>query len=153
MPRFEGVRALARREEPHIVKNLGSLAAASGADAGKIADTAVEAWTAIDSALSPIVGTRGVAALYSRSVHLAVPDHPWLAAANEGALQPGDFASLRAALSLQPEANAAAAHDAILQTFQDLLNNLIGQSLTQRLLQTARSHLQAVPPSRTPSND
>ena len=143
---------MARREEPHIVKNLGSLAA-SGADAGKIADRAVEAWTAIDGALSPIVGARGVAALYKRSVHLAVQDHPWLVAAYEGALRPGDFASLRAALSLQTGANAAAAHDAILQTFQDLLDNLIGQSLTQRLLQAARSHLQAVPPSRTPSHD
>ncbi|MEO8656316.1 MAG: hypothetical protein ABI409_19495, partial [Ramlibacter sp.] len=111
------------------------------------------AWTAIDGALSPIIGAGGVAALYRRSVHLVVPGHPWLAAAYEGALQPGDFAPLRTALSLQTGANAAAAHDAILQTFQDLLDNLIGQSLTQRLLQTARSHLQAVRPSRTPSHD
>ena len=42
---------------------------------------------------------------------------------------------MRAALSQQTAANAAAAHDAMLQTFQDLLDNLIGRSLTQRLLQ------------------
>ena len=143
---------VARREEPPIDKNLESLTP-RGADGGKIADSAVEAWTAIDGALSPIVGARGVAALYKRSVHLAVPEHPWLAPAYEGALQPGNYASLRAALSRQTGANAAAAHDAILQTFQDLLNNLIGQSLSQRLLLTARSHLQSVPPSRTPSHD
>ena len=102
---------------------------------------AVAAWTAIDGALSPIIGARGIAALYKRSVHLVLADHPWLAAAYEGALQPGDFASLRAALSQQNAQNAAAAHDAVLKTFQDLLDSLIGRSLTQRLLQTARDQL------------
>ena len=108
-------------------------------------DAAVAAWVAIDGALSPVIGARGTAALYQRSVHRALQDHPWLAAAYEGALQPGDFASLRAAMSQQTGANSAAAHDAILQTFQDLLDNLIGRSLTQRLLQAAGAPLQAVP--------
>jgi len=128
---------VAQREEPHIVKNLGP-AAASSADAAQIADAAVAAWAAIHGALAPIIGARGIAALYKRSVHLALADHPWLAAAYEGAPQPGDFASLRAALSQQTAQNAAAAHDALLKTFQDLLDSLIGRSLTQRLLQTAR---------------
>lgn len=139
MPRSERFRAPAQREEPQIVKYLGPLAA-GGADVGKIADAAVEAWVAIDGALSPIVGPRGIAALYKRSVHLAVADHPWLAPAYEGALQPGDFASLRAALSQQTAENAAAAHDALMKTFQDLLNNLIGRSLTQRLLHAVWDH-------------
>lgn len=126
-------------EEPHIDKNLGPLAA-SGADAGQIAQAAVVSWTAVDRALSPIIGSRGMAALYKRSLHLAIAEHPWLAAAYEGALQPGDFASLRSALSQQTATIAAAAHDAMLQIFEDLLNNLIGRSLTQRLLQTVWDH-------------
>jgi hypothetical protein len=92
-------------------------------------------WEAIDAAMGPIVGQRGIAALYQRSLHLAGADHPWMAAAYEGALEPGDFSALRAALSLQTGSNAAAAHDAMLQIFQDLLDNLIGRTLTQRLLQ------------------
>lgn len=134
-PRSAGFNPEARREEPNIVKNLAPLAA-NDADAGTIADAAVAAWTAIDSALSHIIGTRGVAALYKRSLHLAQADHPWLGAAYEGALQPGDFTSLRAALSQQSAPNAAAAHDAMLTSFQDLLDSLIGRSLTQRLLHT-----------------
>lgn len=126
---------MTRCEEPNIVKNLAPLAA-NDADAGTIADAAVAAWTVIDSALSHIIGTRGVAALYQRSLHLALADHPWLGAAYEGALEPGDFASLRAALSRQSAQNAAAAHDAVLATFQDMLDSLIGRSLTQRLLQS-----------------
>ena len=137
LPRSDQFRAPAQPEEPQIVKNLGPLAA-GGADARKIADAAIAAWTAIDGALAPIVGPRGIAALYRRSVHLAVADHPWLAVAYEGALQPGDFNSLRAALSQQTAQNAAAAHDAMLKTFQDLLDNLIGRSLTQRLLQSVQ---------------
>jgi hypothetical protein len=121
-------------EEPPIDKNLASLAA-SGADAEQIAQAAVVAWAAVDRALSPIIGPRGIAALFRRSLHLALAEHPWLAVVYEDALQPGDFASLRAALSQQTATNAAAAHDAMLQTFEDLLNNLIGRSLTRRLLQ------------------
>lgn len=125
---------MVQREELPIVKRLGPVAA-SGSDGAKIADASAAAWAAVDGALSPIIGPRGVAALYRRSLHLALEDHPWLAAAYEGARQPGDFASLRAALSQQTAQNAAAAHDAVLTTFQDLLDSLIGRSLTQRLLQ------------------
>lgn len=121
--------------EPHIDKTLGPMAL-RGADAGRVAAASVAAWRAIDAALAPIVGRRGIAALYKRSLHLVLTDYPWLAAAYEGALEPGDFDSLRAALSQQTAANAATAQDAMLQTFQDLLDNLIGRSLTQRLLQS-----------------
>lgn len=110
--------------------------ALGGANAGQIADASVAVWRAVDGALSPIVGRRGIAALYKRSLHLVLTDYPWLAAAYEDALQPAEFAALRAALLLQTAQNAAAAHDATLQAFRDLLDNLIGRSLTQRLLQT-----------------
>jgi type II secretory pathway component PulK len=58
-----------------------------------------------------------------------------MAAAYEGAPEPGDFTSLRATLSQQTGSNAADAQDAMLQSFHDLLNNLLGRTLTQRLLQ------------------
>ncbi|HMA08433.1 MAG TPA: hypothetical protein VKP68_11245 [Ramlibacter sp.] len=126
---------MAQPGEPNIVKNLAAMAA-SGAEAGKVADAAAAAWAAVDGALSPIIGRRGVVALYKRSIHLAQEGYPWLVAAYEGALRPGDFDSLRAALSQQTAQDAAAAHDAVLKTFRGLLDNLIGGSLTQRLLQT-----------------
>ena len=139
MPRSDGFRAVAQPGEPDIVKNLAAMAA-SGAGAGKIADAAIAAWATVDGALSPIIGRRGVDALYKRSIHLALEDYPWLATAYEGAMRPGDFDSLRAALSQQTAQNAAAAHDAVLKTFRDLLDNLIGGSLTQRLLQSVPDH-------------
>lgn len=117
------------------MRTLGT-AAADGANAGQIADIAVAIWSAIDGALSPVVGPRGSAALYKRSLHLARTDFPWLATAYEGAVHPGDFSALRATLAKQNALAAAAAHDATLQIFHDLLADLIGRPLTQRLLQS-----------------
>jgi len=118
------------------VRTLGAQAA-TGADARQIADAAVEVWSAVDAALAPVIGLRGSAALYRRSLHLARADYPWLAAASEGPAAPGDFAPLHAALVQQTGVLAAAAHDAMLRIFHDLLADLIGRSLTQRLLQAA----------------
>lgn len=110
---------------------------AGGADPQGIADAAVAVWTAIDGALSPVIGPRGNAALYKRSLHLARAEHPWLAAAYEGAVQPGDYGALRAALAQQAPADASKAQDELLHIFHDLLADLIGRSLTERLLQAA----------------
>ena len=115
-------------EEAHIVKNLGLLAA-SGADPQGIADAAVAVWSAIDGALVSRHRRRGIAALYKRSLHLARAQHPWLAAAYEGALQPGDYSALRAALAQQTASERVAGpRRAPSHTFNDLLADLIGRS-------------------------
>lgn len=111
----------------------------NGADPQGIADAAVAVWAAIDEALSPVIGPRGNSALYKRSLHLARVQHPWLALAYEGAVQPGDYSALRSALAQQSATEASQAHDALLRIFHDLLADLIGRSLTRRLLQAAWS--------------
>lgn len=109
---------------------------ARGADAGQIADTAVSTWLGVSAALSPIIGERGVAALYKRSLYLSRTGYPWLAAAHEGELPSELYACLREALAQQTSSSAAAANDALLQTFYALLSDLIGGSLTERLLRS-----------------
>jgi hypothetical protein len=108
-----------------------------GADAGQIADAAVAVWAAIDKALSPVIGQRGSAALFQRSLHLTQADYPWLGAAHQGEVARYGFDVLRAALAQQTAKDAAAAHDRMLHTFIDQLAALIGASLTQRLLRPA----------------
>ena len=117
-----------------IANKLAPLAA-DGADAGQIADAAVAVWDAIHRALSPVIGPRGSAALHHRTLHVARAAYPWLAEPYETSTEPGDFGALRATLAGQTAAEAAAAHDSMLQTFLDLLTTLIGESLTERLLQ------------------
>jgi hypothetical protein len=80
------------------------------------------------------VGARGALALYRRTLFLASETHPWLAAAYAVAAEPGDFSALRAALSRQDAAAAAAAQEQMLQTLRRLLHQLIGPPLTERLL-------------------
>jgi hypothetical protein len=99
-----------------------------------IALSALATWTRIDDALSPIIGRRGVAGLYKRSLSLTRAAHPVLAAVFEGTLQLGDYTTLQNALAQQAAPIAMAASEALLQTFHDLLTKLIGPSLTERLL-------------------
>ena len=84
-----------------------------------------------------MIGLRGSAALYERSLHLAQADFLWLGAAYPGAAEPGRFAALRSVLVQQSPKQAAAAQDFLLHTFINLLTDLVGASLTMRLLQAA----------------
>ncbi len=112
-----------------------------GEDARKVADAAVAQWRAIDAALSPIIGPRGVAALYKRTVHMASADRPWLAAAYGGPLHPIDVDALHSALALQSAARAAEASEVISAAFRALLSSLIGSDLTQQLMPPAQPRL------------
>ena len=59
-----------------------------GADAEQVADAIVAIWLEIDQALNPIIGHRGVAALYNRSLNLTAAAHPWLAVGQPGVRWP-----------------------------------------------------------------
>jgi hypothetical protein len=124
-----------KNESRPIHANIARLVA-QGAEALRIADAAVTTWRDIDSALSPIIGQRGVGALYKRSLYLTRPEYPCLAPVHQAGVQSGEFGTLHAALSQQTSSTAAAANGALLQAFYDLLTNLIGASLTQQLLQS-----------------
>lgn len=113
---------------------------AAGNTSSAIAPDAMAAiwvtFVAVDAALSPIIGQRGVGALYQRSVHLATPAHPWLAELHDSTRDTLDLASLRPVLARQSAADAAAGSQALLQTVHHLLTSLIGPSLTERLLRS-----------------
>lgn len=115
--------------------------AAKGADARRIAHLSASTWRDIDAALSPIVGPRGVAALFNRSLFVTSAHYPCLTAVRESDSPPGEFATLQATLAQQTTSNAASASDALLQTFKQLLTKLIGGSLTERLLESVLNNL------------
>lgn len=110
---------------------------ATEADAAAVAAAVLLAWAQADEALNPVIGPRGVLALYNRSLQLAAARHSWLASAHAGALAPLDLPALRAALAGQAAAEALQGGQALLQAFDDLLCSLIGASLTDRLLGSA----------------
>jgi hypothetical protein len=114
--------------------------AAEGADVSRIMDMAISRWCEVAAALSPIIGQPGVSALFKRSIYLTCVDYPSLAVLRDDAFLPGEFAALRDALAQETSANLAAANDALLRTFLDLLANLIGAPLAERLLGSVGNH-------------
>jgi hypothetical protein len=97
-------------------------------------DAALVIWRTLQASLSPIIGHRGVAALLRRSLYLTRDAHPWLIPVSDTAAGQDLLAPLQSALLLQDEADAMAAHGALLGNFRDLLTTLVGESLTERLL-------------------
>ena len=109
-------------------------------------------WDEIDVALTPIIGQQGVAALYKRSVHLAARAHPWLAVVLEGSGKGSaisdavvDLDALKNAFQPQDVTEAKSAAEAILRNFFELLTNLIGSSLTERLLHSVWANFLSEP--------
>ena len=123
-----------------MAQRLQASPAGPAPDAANFAASAAATWQSVDTALSPIIGPRGVAALYKRSLFLTRTAHPCLAAVYDGEPTPGRYAGLEAVLAvLDPQTTevATAAQGALLKTFQDLLVNLVGPALTDQLLRPA----------------
>lgn len=106
------------------------------ADSAQIADAVIATWRDIDAALAPIIGQRGVAALYHRSLHVAGETYPWLASVPESMAPALDLTGLKSALARQASTDATLGGNHLLQAFQQLLNSLIGPSLSERLLRS-----------------
>jgi hypothetical protein len=108
--------------------------ATRGADVADVTAEIVGVWTNMRAALVPVIGQRGIAALYERTLHLTRASHPWLAAVPEGVEPNMDLSALKAVLLQQSSAAAAAGGGAHLQAFHELLGSLIGLGLTERML-------------------
>jgi hypothetical protein len=107
------------------------------ADGTRVAAAIDALWNDIDRALRPIVGGRGVAALFERSLHLTLAAHPGLAQRDDLVDLTLDPAGLASLLNQKTPLEAAELGDAFLNTFRALLESLIGPSLTERLLRSA----------------
>jgi len=125
------------QSETSSVRGAFGAIVARGGDSADIAHAAREVWQHIDASLSPIIGPRGVAALYRRSVHLLRRDHPSLDALHPEAMAADHFAELQRASDSQTREGALDMNAAMLDTFRDVLTKLIGASLSERLLRPA----------------
>ena len=102
----------------------------------QLAASVAIACTGIEAALAPIIGKRGMTALFNRSLHVTGQTYPWLAdviVRNQTAM---DVESLRTALACRTSAEASAYGLLLLKTVTDLLASLVGPSLTERLLRS-----------------
>lgn len=124
----------------------GSVSA--GASSEELAALVTSTFQAFDQALAPVVGQRGMAGLYKRSLHLSRPMHPWLPVEAKGAESALDLIPMTHALAKKTSAEAASAGTDLLDCFRALLTTLIGESLTERLLRPVWVTLLSGPPGR-----
>lgn len=119
------------------------------ASATQIADAATATWRDIYTALSPIIGQRGVVVLTKRCLHLQQLNYPSLKVIRDSKILPGEFPALHAVLIKETSTNAILINNALLNTFYELLSNLIGMSLTLQLLHSVFD----TPSNRDPLQD
>ncbi len=102
--------------------------------------------------LRPIIGSRGVAALFRRCLFLTVRTHAWLGGTSDS--DEGAFVatSLQAALAGRSGVEAATAGLLFLSTFDALLVSLIGASLTERLIDPVWTTFLRTPPVLDPAS-
>lgn len=124
-------------EKPKIGWAITALADQAGLnrEAPDIANAIALVWNGIDLALRPIIGKRGVDALFRRCVEVTAPSYPWIAALSTDIQSSMDLEALRDVLLKQEPTHFTAASDAMLKQFHAMLAELIGLSLTERLLQ------------------
>ncbi len=103
-------------------------------DSGAIAEATLITWQRVTAQLSPVIGAQGTDALLGRSVHLTSSAYPWLAMAAWQTDKESLLAGIKTSLAGSEPDSAREASYALLTTFVELLTNLIGGSLTERLL-------------------
>ena len=101
-----------------------------------LADGSVMLWEGLAAELTVIIGERGFASLYSRSLYRAGADFAWLAPHPPQAAADA-LKLLGSSLSMRAPAEAQAANGALLNIFIDTLIILIGELLTNSILRTA----------------
>lgn len=121
--------------------------------AQEVAASAARAWQGLAERLTPIIGERGFLALYARSLHITQRDFPWMPLDQSGVDASAlALSSLEKSLQNQHPALAENAHRVLLTTFTALLDSLIGETLTARLVHESRDGASAGRPQE-PSND
>lgn len=121
--------------------------------AEEIAAEAGMRWRNLYAALAPIIGRRGIVAIYKYAVNEVRNEYPSFAIKVGEENDFDDFMSLEAALANQTSLLAEAINFALHQSFNKLLASLIGAPLTERLLQSIADDpddylCHTLPPSR-----
>ena len=141
-------------ESPEANRWLATLTLRTPPSAGveQIADAIVVIWLEINQALHPIIGYRGVAALFNRSLKIAISEFSWLGDGHQGVLAAVDAAALKATLLRQTPETALAGGITLFVTFHELLASLVGPSLTDQLLAAVWTQPSGVPPEQESSS-
>ena len=108
---------------------------------GQRNETSLVLWNTMATALGNVIGDAGFESLFFRSLYQFEARYPWIAACNHDGMR--SVAHLNACLATQPLSDAEEASTALLLDFTDTLTVLIGELVTNRILQAAWGSLAA----------
>jgi hypothetical protein len=91
-------------------------------------------WSRLGRQLVPLIGEGGFVALFNRSARLLAPPRAWLSIDASRRTSALLLAALEQDLAAADPGEAAATHEALMNTFVRQLGALIGPALTARLL-------------------
>lgn len=94
----------------------------------------MDTWQQMAGRLEPVIGARGVEALFGRALHVSSKTFPWLTVSGAKGNSAESLANVKACFEGRETSAATDAGNALLVTFAELLAGLIGESLTERLL-------------------
>lgn len=120
-------------------------------DSDGIADVIIAMLLDTNASLVPIIGPKGVAALYRRSLHLSMSLHPRLTDICQPLADPLDLTQLKSLLIQQNKDDVIFFGEALLKALYELLVMLIGSSLSRRLLLDVWGTRLSTPPSQETS--
>jgi hypothetical protein len=129
--------------QPRLQETIGRTLAHQAEGAGALG-AVLGTWRETSNRLTPVIGTGGVDALFRRALHVAGRAFPWFAPPTGEGLPPLEH--LRACLAQRDEASTLASCTALLVIFYELLETMIGASLTGRLLDPLWSPPAPAPP-------
>lgn len=121
----------------NAIRRVLTREAGTDADAKALAAAALRVYDTLAGQLALLIGDGGVRALTARSLHLVQRDFPWLAEAQKTDPSEGPFAQFGFRLQRQEPAVATEAAAAALATLGGLLETLIGEALTMRVVRSA----------------
>lgn len=105
------------------------------AHSDQAADLIVATIASLCRALIPSIGKIGVGAMFGRSVRLAaIGQEPWMRCLQDRGPNTSDFAALKSLLESRDIQETRHAGKSILRSFSDLLEGIVGVSLSDELL-------------------
>lgn len=122
------------------------------ADIYQVADVIISMLQDTNASLVPIIGPKGVAALYRRSLHLCTSLHPHMVATYGSLVDPLDLTDLKTILIQQTQIDAVFFGEELLKALYELLSTLIGPSLSARLLLDVWDKNLSAPPAQETSS-
>lgn len=120
-------------------------------DIGQVADVIVTMLLDTNASLVPIIGPKGVAALYRRSLHLSLSLNPRLAGTYQALADPLDLTQLKSIFIQQDQNDVIFFGEELFKALYELLVKLIGSSLSRRLLLDVWDTHLSTPPSQETS--